>query len=61
MFGNRVLRRLFGQKTYEITRGWRKIHNEELHKLYCSLNIIRMISSKGMIWAGYVALMGKGE
>jgi hypothetical protein len=42
----------------EVTRGWRKVHNEELHNLYSSPNIIRMIKSRKMRWAGHVSLMG---
>jgi hypothetical protein len=51
----RVLRRIFGLKRAEITGGWRKLHNEELRNFYSSPNIIRMIKSRGMIRAGYVA------
>jgi hypothetical protein len=57
MFENRVLRRIFGPKRYEVTGGWRKLHNEELHNLYSSPSIIRMIKSRWMRWAGYVARM----
>jgi hypothetical protein len=46
VFANRVLRRMFGLKRDEMTRDWRKIHNEELHNLYSSPNIIRMIKSR---------------
>jgi hypothetical protein len=52
VFGNRVLRRIFGQRRDEVTGGWRKLHNEELHNLYSPPNIIRMIKSKRMRWAG---------
>jgi hypothetical protein len=45
VFENRVLRRIFGLKGYEIIGGWRKLHNEELHNLYSSPNTIRMINS----------------
>jgi hypothetical protein len=45
---NRVLRRIFGPKRNEVTREWRKFHNEELHDLYCSPNIIRVIKSRRM-------------
>jgi hypothetical protein len=55
----RVLRRIFGPKRDEVTGDWRKLHNEELHNLYCSLNIIRMIKSRWMRWAGHVAQMGE--
>jgi hypothetical protein len=54
VFENRVLRRLFGPRR-EVTGDWRKLHNEELHNLYSSPNIIRMIKSKRMRWAGHVA------
>jgi hypothetical protein len=58
VFENRVLRRIFGLKRDEVTGGWRKLHTEELHNLYSSPSIIRMIKSRGMRWAGYVARMG---
>jgi hypothetical protein len=54
-----VLRRIFGPRRDEVTGGWRKVHNEELHNLYCSLSIIRMIRSRRMRWAGHVTQMGK--
>jgi hypothetical protein len=50
-----VLRRIFGPKRDEVTRGWRKLHNEELRDLYTSPSIIRIIKSKRMRWAGQVA------
>jgi transcription termination factor 2 len=59
VFENRVLRRIFGPKRDEVTGGWRKLHNEELHKLYSSPSIIRMIKSRRMRWAGHVARMGE--
>jgi hypothetical protein len=48
MFENRVLRRIFGAKRDEMTGDWRKLHNEELHNLYSSSNIIRMVKSRRM-------------
>jgi hypothetical protein len=59
VFGNRVLRRIFGSKRYEMTGDWRKLHNEELNKLYASPNIIRMIESRRIRWARHVARMGR--
>jgi hypothetical protein len=58
MFENRVLR-IFGLKRDEVTGGWRKLHNEELHNLYFSPSIIRMIKSRRMRWAGHVARKGE--
>jgi hypothetical protein len=55
VFENRVLRRIFGPKRDEVTGRWRKLHNEELHKLYYSPNIIRIMKSRRMRWAGHVA------
>jgi hypothetical protein len=57
VFENRVLRRIFGPKRDEVTGGWRKLHNEELHNLYSSSSIIRMIKSRRMRSAGHVARM----
>ena len=59
MFENRVLRRVFGPKRDEVTGEWRKLHNEELDDLYCSPNIIRVMKSRRMRWAGRVACMGE--
>jgi hypothetical protein len=59
VFENRVLRRIFGPKRDEVTGGSRKLHNEELHNLYSSPSIIRMIESRRMGLAGNVARMGK--
>jgi hypothetical protein len=61
VFENMVLRRIFGPKKDEITGEWRKLHNEELNDLYSSPNIIRMIKSGRMKWAGHVARMGEGR
>jgi hypothetical protein len=59
VFGNRVLRRIFGPKRDEVTGNWRILHNGELHNLYFSPNIIRMIKSRRMRWSGHVARMGE--
>jgi hypothetical protein len=59
VFDNRVLRRIFGPKWDEETGGWRKLHNEELHNLYSSQSIIRIIKSRRMRLAGHVARMGE--
>jgi hypothetical protein len=59
VFENRVLRRIFGPKVVGVTRGWRKLHNEELHNLYSSPSIVRIIKSRRMRWAGHVARMGE--
>jgi hypothetical protein len=52
---NRVLRRICGLKREEVAGGWRRQHNEELHNLYLSQNIIRVIKLKSMRWAEHVA------
>jgi hypothetical protein len=57
VFENRVLRRIFGPKRDEVTGGWGKLHNEELHNLYSLSN--RMFKSRRMRWAGHVARMGR--
>jgi hypothetical protein len=61
VFVNRVLRRIFHPKRDEVTGEWRKLHNEELHNLYYSSNITRMIKSRRMTWAGHAAHMGEEE
>jgi hypothetical protein len=59
VFENRVLRRIFGLNRAEVIGGWRKLHNEELHNLYCLSSIIRMIKARRMRWAGHVARRGE--
>jgi hypothetical protein len=59
VFENRVLRRFFGPKRDEVRGEWRKLNNEELHDLYTSPSIIRIIKSRRMRWAGHVARMGE--
>jgi hypothetical protein len=61
VFENRVLRRIFGPKKDEATGEWRRLHNEELNDLYSSPNIIRIIKSRRMRWAGHVARMGNAR
>jgi hypothetical protein len=60
VFENTVLRRIFGPKSEE-DRSWSKLHNDELHSLYSSPNIVRVINSRRMRWAGYVAYMREGR
>jgi hypothetical protein len=59
VFENRVLRRIFGPKRDELTGEWRILHNEELHDLYSSPNIVQVIKTRKMRWAGHVARMGE--
>jgi hypothetical protein len=59
VFENGVQRRISGPKRDAVTGEWRKLHNEELHTLYSSPNIIRQIKSRRMRWAGHVACMGE--
>jgi len=61
VFENRVLRRVFGPKRDEVTREWRKLHNEELRDLYSLPNIVRVVKSRRMRWAGHVAHIGEGR
>ena len=61
MFENRMLRRVFGAKKYEVTGECRKLHNEELSDLYSLPNIVRVVKSRRMKWAGHVARMGEGR
>jgi hypothetical protein len=59
VFENRVLRRIFGPKRDEVSGGWGKLHDEEIHNLYSSPGIIRMIKSRRIGWAGHVTQMGE--
>jgi hypothetical protein len=59
VFENRLLRKIFRLKRDEVTGEWRKLHNEELHDLYSSPSMIRIIKSRRMRWAGHVARMGE--
>jgi len=59
VFENMVLRRIFGRRRDEVTGELRRLHNEELNDLYCSPNIVRVIKSRRMRWAGHVARIGE--
>ena len=59
VFENMVLRRVFVPRRDEVTGKWRRLHNEELNYLYCSPNIVWVIKSRRMRWAGHVARMGE--
>jgi acyl-coenzyme A synthetase/AMP-(fatty) acid ligase len=61
VFENRVLRTIFGPKRDEVTREWRRLHNNELYVFYTSPNFIRVIKSRRLRWAGHVARMGRVE
>jgi hypothetical protein len=61
VFENKVLRRIFRPKRDEVTGDWRKLHNEELHNLYSSPNIITIFKSRRMRLAGHVARMGENR
>ena len=56
-----MLRRVFGPKMDEVTGEWRKLHNEELSDLYYLPNIVRVVKSRRIRWAGHVARMGEGR
>ena len=60
VFENRLLASIFGPERDKVTVEWRRLHNEELHALYSSLNIIRVMSRR-LRWTGHVARMGGGE
>ena len=59
LFGIRVLRRIFRPKRDEVTGEWTKLHNEDLNDLYFTPNIVRVIKSRRMRWAGHVVCMGE--
>ena len=59
VFENRVLRRIIGPRRDEVTVEWRKLQNEELNDQYSSPNIVRVMKSRIMRWAGHVARMGE--
>ena len=61
VFENSVLRIVFGRKRDEVTGEWRKLHNYELRILYSLPNIVRVVKSRRMRWAGHVARMWRGE
>jgi hypothetical protein len=61
VFQNKVLRRISGPKREEVAGGWRRLHNEELHKLYTLPNIIRVVKSRRMRWAEHVACTRRVE
>jgi hypothetical protein len=60
VFENRVLKKIFGHKREE-DGSWRKLHNDELHSLYSSPNIVMVIKSRWIRWTGHVARMGEGR
>jgi hypothetical protein len=59
VFENWLLREVFGARREEVTGEWRKLHNEELNDLYCAPDIVRVMKSGRMRWAGNVACMGE--
>jgi hypothetical protein len=61
VFEHRVLKRIFGPKRDEVTGEWRKLHDEELHDLYSSPSIIRIIKPRRMRWEGHVAPIGENR
>ena len=61
VFENRALKRIFGPKRDKVTGEWRELHNEKINDLYCSPNIVRVIKSRRMRWAGHVERMREGR
>jgi hypothetical protein len=61
VFENKVLRRIFGPKRDEVTGQWRRLHIKGLYALYSSPDIIWVIKSRRLRWAGHIAHMGRGE
>jgi len=61
MFQNRVLRKIFGPKREEVAGSLRRLHNENLHKLYALPNIVRVIKSRRIRWTGHVAFTNSGQ
>jgi hypothetical protein len=61
VFENRVLRGILGPKRDEVTGDWRQLHNEELHDLYCSSNIVRVIKARRIRWVGHVVRIGENR
>jgi hypothetical protein len=61
LFNNKVLIKILGPQMEKVTGDWRKLQNQELHNLYFSQNIIRVIKSRRMRWVGHVAHMGRRE
>jgi hypothetical protein len=61
MSENRVLRRIFEPKRDEVTGEWKRLNNEELHDLYFSPNILQVIKSRRIRWAGHVAYIGENR
>jgi hypothetical protein len=61
VFQNRVMSRVFGSKRDDVTEEWKKLHNKELNDLYSLPNIVRVVKSRRMRWAGHGARMGEGR
>jgi hypothetical protein len=59
VFEKEVLKRIFGLKRDDVTGGWRKLHNEDMHELYSSPSIIRMIKSRSMRWTVHLTRIGR--